>query len=56
MLCTLMNKNNPVVDLNIDDDTAAIIKVTKPHNLDFLPIGIDKKTGIPNKKELSVMD
>ncbi len=53
MLCTLMNKNNPVVELNIDDDTAAIIKVIKAHNLNFLPIGIDKKTGIPNKKELN---
>ncbi len=53
MICTLMNKNNPVVELNIDDDTAAIVKVIKAHNLDFLPIGIDKKTGIPNKKELN---
>ena len=27
MKCTLMDKNVPIVDLDLDDDTAAIIKV-----------------------------
>ena len=53
MQCTLMNKNTPVVQIQIDDDTAAIVKVTKALELAYLPIGIDFKTGIPNKKELN---
>ena len=51
MKCILMNKNMPVVELKLDDDTATILKVMKIYELDFLPIGIDAKTGIPNKKE-----
>ena len=53
MKCILMNKNMPVVELKLDDDTATILKVMKIYELDFLPIGIDAKTGIPNKKELN---
>ena len=53
MKCILMNKNIPVVLLELDDDTATILKVMKTYELDFLPIGIDAKTGIPNKKELN---
>jgi len=53
MQCTLMNKNTPVVELQIDDDTASIVKITKAFELAYLPIGIDFKTGIPNKKELN---
>ena len=52
MRCILMNKNVPVVEVELDDDTATILKVRKNYELDFLPIGIDVKTGIPNKKEL----
>ena len=48
-----MNKNTPVVELQIDDDTAAIVKITKALELTYLPIGIDYKIGIPNKKELN---
>ncbi len=53
MKCILMNKNMPVVELELDDDTATILKVMKTYGVDFLPIGIDAKTGIPNKKELN---
>lgn len=53
MKCILMNKNMLVVELELDDDTATILKVTKTYELDFLPIGIDTKSGIPNKKELN---
>lgn len=53
MKCILMNKNMPVVELELDDDTATILKVVKNYELDFLPVGIDVKTGIPNKKELN---
>lgn len=53
MKCILMNKNMPIVELELDDDTATILKVMKTYELDFRPIGIDAKTGIPNKKELN---
>lgn len=53
MKCILMNKNTPVAELELDEDTAAIVKVTGVHKLDFLPIGIDSRTGMPNKKELN---
>lgn len=53
MKCILMNKNMPVVELELDDDTATILKVKKNYELDFLPVGIDAKSGIPNKKELN---
>lgn len=45
----LMNKNTPVADPEPDEDTADIVKVTGVHKLDFLPIGIDNRTGMPNK-------
>ena len=51
MRCILMNKDMPVVELELDDDTATILKVMKSFELDFLPVGIDVKNGIPNKKE-----
>ena len=53
MKCILMNKNTPVVELEIDEDTAAIVKVGEGYELDFLPVGIDKGAGIPNKRELN---
>ena len=53
MKCTLMNKNVPVSDLELDDDTAAIIKVIDSLDLRYLPVGIDTRTGLPNKKELN---
>lgn len=53
MECTLMNKNMPVADLEIDEDTSVIMKVNASHNLAYLPVGIDTRTGLPNKKELN---
>ncbi|MGN0307859.1 MAG: hypothetical protein ACI4DN_06560 [Lachnospiraceae bacterium] len=53
MKCILMNKNMPVVELELDDDTATILKVMKTYGVDFLPVGIDTKSEIPNKKELN---
>ncbi len=40
MDCVLMNKNIPVVELELDEDTATILKVKQIHELDFLPVGI----------------
>ena len=53
MRCILMNKNMPVAELELDDDTAAILKVVKNYELDFRPVGIEVKTGIPNKRDLN---
>ncbi|MGN0132808.1 MAG: excisionase [Lachnospiraceae bacterium] len=48
-----MNKNRPVVELELDEDTAAIVKIRKNYETEFLPVGIDVKTGVLNKKELN---
>ena len=53
MKCTLMNKNVPVADLELDADTAAIIKVITSYNLACLPVGVGIRKGIPDKKELN---
>ena len=53
MKCILMNKNMPVAELELDDDTATIIKVDKSYELDYLPVGIEVRNGIPNKKDLN---
>ncbi len=53
MKCILMNKNIPVAAVELDDDTATIYKVLQAYELDYLPVGIDIRTGIPNKKELN---
>lgn len=39
-----MNKNVPVADLELDDDTAAITRVIGSLDLAYLPVGIDTRT------------
>ena len=51
--CILMNKNIPVVSLELDEDTAVITKVIQSYELAYLPIGIDARIGIPNKRDLN---
>lgn len=53
MDCVLMNKNIPVVELELDEDTATILKVKQIHELHFLPVGISISAGIPNRKDLN---
>jgi len=48
-----MNKNTPVVELELDNDTATILKVMQTYELDFLPVGIDTGNGSPNRKALN---
>lgn len=50
MRCILMNKDMPVVELELDDDIATILKVMKSFGLNFLPVGIDVKTVFRTKK------
>lgn len=40
MIYTLMNKHTPVVELNIDEETGAILKVAQVIHPEYLPIGI----------------
>lgn len=53
MICTLMNKYTPVIELNIDDDTASILKVTEVIHPEHLPIGVAIVNGLPDKKSLN---
>jgi hypothetical protein len=53
MQCTLMNKRTPVVELNIDVDTASILKVTEVIHQEYLPIGITITNGLPDRKSLN---
>jgi len=47
MDCTLMHKNIPVVDIQIDDATHTIVKLKDAHDIRHLPPGINiYKTGI----------
>lgn len=53
MLYTLMNKHTPVVELNIDEDTGAILKVAQVIHLEYLPVGIAIIKGLPDRKSLN---
>ena len=53
MQCTLMNKNTPIIDLQIDHDSSAITKVLKVYDLNYLPVGIEKRAGLPNRRDLN---
>ncbi|MFZ3046142.1 MAG: hypothetical protein WA151_09530 [Desulfatirhabdiaceae bacterium] len=48
-----MNKRIPIVELNIDDDTASILKVAKVIHLEYLPVGITITNGLPDRKSLN---
>jgi hypothetical protein len=53
MIFTLINKHTPVVELNIDEDTGAILKVAQVINPEYLPVGITVINGIPDRKSLN---
>jgi len=50
---TLMNKYTPVVELNIDEDTGTILKVSRLINPEYLPVGITFIKGLPDRKILN---
>jgi hypothetical protein len=49
----LMNKHTPVVELNIDEDTATIAKVGQLFHPEYLPIGIQLVKDLPDRKSLN---
>jgi hypothetical protein len=53
MIYTLMNKHTPVVELNIDEDTGAILKVVQLIHPEYLPVGIMITKGLPDRKSLN---
>lgn len=50
---TLMNKHTPIVELAIDEETAAIVKVGQLLHPEYLPIGIQITKEIPDRKSLN---
>ncbi len=53
MQCTLMIKRTPVVEMNIDADTASILKVTRVIHPEYLPVGVSIINGLPDRKSLN---
>ncbi len=53
MKYTLMNKHTPVVELSIDEETAAVLKVGQVIHPDYLPVGIQITREIPDRKSLN---
>lgn len=49
---TLMHKNIPVIDVEIDEASSAVIKVNKPQEYEHLPIGTANK-GIVSRENLN---
>jgi len=48
-----MHKKLPVVDIEIDSETAAILSISKIHNLEHIPIGVEVKDGVISRKSLN---
>jgi hypothetical protein len=48
-----MNKRTPLVELDIDDDTASILKVFEVIHPEHLPVGITITKGLPDRKSLN---
>ena len=53
MQYTLMHKNKAVLDLNIHQDTAVILKIGAIYEPLHVPIGIRMNKGVPEPKTLN---
>ena len=51
--CTLMHKNTPVADLDLDGDSGFIQKIKTIYAPEHLPIGVKIKNGITDKKSFN---
>lgn len=49
---TLMNKDVPLLDLEIDIKTSYIHEIKQVHNPEYMPIGIPFENGMPSKAKL----
>ena len=52
--CTLMHKNNPVVEIMLDKVTGAISKIVALNNADRLPVGITIRNGVIDRASLNL--
>ncbi len=48
-----MNKHTPIVELELDEETVSILKVSQVYNPEYLPVGILFTRGIPDRKSLN---
>lgn len=53
MLCTLMHKKIPVIQMTIDDGTSSIISIGHIYDISHLPIGIGISDGKPDRRDLN---
>lgn len=53
MKYSLMHKNVVVADIELDEVSAAIVKIDKLHNQEHLPVAVSAKKGIVNRSELN---
>lgn len=53
MKYSLMHKNVVVADIELDEVSAAIVKIVKLHNQEHLPVAVSAKKGVVNRSELN---
>ena len=53
MQYTLMHKEVPVVDIELDDATGSIYQIKKVYNAEHIPIGIPYKNEVIDRKALN---
>lgn len=49
----LMNKHTPILEIKINQETGDIVKIDDVYNLDYLPIGISIRKGLPEREVLN---
>lgn len=49
----LLNKNRPVISINMDNKTGYISKITDIYQIEYLPMGVSTKKGLPNRQQLN---
>ena len=52
VMCTLMNKNRPVLDFLYDLETHRVVKILKTRELDYAPLSILDMKGNPTRAGL----
>lgn len=53
MKCTLMHKRKAVAEMELDESTGFILKISEIYDAEHLPVGISCKNGIADRKALN---
>lgn len=53
MKCTLMHKRKSVAEMELDESTGFILKISEIYDAEHLPVGISCKNGIADRKALN---